>query len=71
MKEKYTGYILLHQCGVDSYKIKDIYLRPRDVSIVTTKTIGNRVLTEVRLNCQQVFYVIESVKEVMEKVNTW
>lgn len=71
MKEKYTGYTLLHQYELDSYKTKEIYVRPRDVLTVTTKTIGSRILTELRLNCQQVIYVTESVKEVMEKVSTW
>ena len=71
MKEKYTGYTLLHQYELDSYKVKDIYIRPRDVSTVTTKTYGNRILTELRLNCQQAIYVTESVEEVMEKVSTW
>ena len=71
MKEKYTGYTLLHQYELDSYKIKEIYVRPRDVSTVTTKTFGNRILTELRLNCQQVIYVTDSIKEVMEKVSVW
>ncbi len=71
MKEKYTGYTLLHQYELDSYKTKEIYVRPRDVSTVTIKTIGNRILTELRLNCQQVIFVTESLEEVMNKVSTW
>lgn len=71
MKEKYVGFTAFHQYELDSFKIKEIYVRPRDVSTVTAKTYGNRILTELRLNCQQVIYVTESVGEVMEKVSTW
>lgn len=71
MENNYVGYTLFHQYDLISYNIKKFYVRPRDVSYVTTKTIGSRILTELLLNCGQVVYVTEELQKVMEAVSRW